>query len=82
MDSEHTHAPEGPDSTGHYQIRIRGHLGRRWEGYFGAMTLSPEAGGTCLLEGPVHDQAELHAVLRQIRDLGIELVSVVRGPPG
>ena len=45
------------------------------------MTLSLEASGSTLLEGQVADQAALHAILRRIRDLGLELLSVSRRPP-
>lgn len=68
-------------SANRYQVRVRGHLANRWAAHFVGMSLSQEASGTTLLEGPIEDQAALHAVLRQIRDLGLELLSVSRGPP-
>lgn len=64
-----------------YQVRVRGHLGTRWAASFEGMRLTAEAGSCTLLEGVIADQAELHAVLRRIRDLGLELISVSRGPP-
>src|SRR6266581_3859420 len=65
-----------------YQIRIKGHLGRQWTGWFGGLTLTLEDNGETLLTGPVVDQAALHGVLRKVRDLGMPLLSVNRGKPG
>ena len=52
-----------------YQIRIKGHLGREWTNWFGGLTLTLEDNGETLLTGPVVDQAELHGLLRKVRDL-------------
>jgi len=59
-----------------YQIRIKGHLDRRWADWFEGMTITPEEGGETLLTGSVVDQAALHGLLRKVRDLGIPLISV------
>jgi hypothetical protein len=59
-----------------YQIRLRGHLGSEWADWFGGLTMTLEDNGDTLLTGPVVDQAALHGVLKQVRDLGITLVSV------
>lgn len=59
-----------------YQIRIEGHLGCQWTDWFEGLTISLEDNGDTLLTGPVVDQAALYGLLRKIRDLGIELVSV------
>ena len=59
-----------------YEIRIRGHLGRRWADWFGGMAITQEDNGDTLLTGAVIDQAALHGLLRKVRDLGIPLVSV------
>jgi hypothetical protein len=61
-----------------YQIRLKGHLGREWADWFGGLTINLEDNGDTLLTGPVADQAALHGLLRQIRDLGIPLISVNR----
>ena len=61
-----------------YQIRIKGHLGPRWTDWFGGMTITLEDNGDTLLTGPVVDQAELHGLLRRVRDLGLPLISVTR----
>ena len=59
-----------------YQIRIKGHLGRRWTDWFGGLTITLEENGDTLLTGPVVDQAALHGLLRKVRDLGTPLLSV------
>jgi hypothetical protein len=58
-----------------YQIRIRGHLGPQWTGWFDGLTVTLEDGDT-LLTGPVIDQAALHGLLKKVRDLGMPLLSV------
>ncbi len=64
-----------------YQIRIKGHLGCEWTGWFGGLTIALEDNGHTLLTGPVIDQAALHGLLRTVRDLGMPLLSVVRVEP-
>ena len=64
-----------------YQIRIEGHLGPRWSGWFEGLTITPEGDGETLLTGPVADQAALHGLLRKVRDLGMPLISAVRVEP-
>jgi hypothetical protein len=61
-----------------YQIRIRGHLDRRWTEWFGEVSITPEDKGETLLTGQVADQAALHGLLRKVRDLGLPLISVTR----
>lgn len=64
-----------------YQIRIRGHLGSRWAGWFTNMSITLEDNGDTLITGPVVDQAALHGLLKRVRDLGMPLVSVNRLDP-
>jgi hypothetical protein len=64
-----------------YQIRIKGHLGRQWTNWFGGLTITLDNGDT-LLTGSVVDQAELHGVLKKVRDLGMPLLSINRVKPG
>ncbi len=61
-----------------YQIKIEGHLGRRWKDWFEGLTITLEDNGETLLTGPVADQAALHGLLRKVRDLGMPLLSVIR----
>jgi hypothetical protein len=57
-----------------YRIEVKGRLGERFGSEFEGMTLERRLGRTVLC-GPA-DQARLHGILDQLRDLGIELVSV------
>ena len=61
-----------------YQIRLKGHLGAGWPGWFGSMTITLQDNGDTLLTGPVVDQAALHGLLKKVRDLGLPLLSVLR----
>jgi hypothetical protein len=64
-----------------YAIRVEGQLSARWAAHFCGMAMSTESTSTTLIEGRVEDQAALHALLRKVRDLGLELVSVTRLTP-
>jgi hypothetical protein len=64
-----------------YQIRIKGHLNRRWTEWFGDVTITLEDNGETLLTCPVVDQAALHGLLRKVRDLGLPLISAIRVNP-
>jgi hypothetical protein len=61
-----------------YEIHVQGRLDARWRVWFDAMTMTPGADGTTVIEGPVADQAALHGLLARLRDLGLPLVSVIR----
>ena len=64
-----------------YQIRVKGHLDRRWTEWFGGVTITLEDNGDALLTCPVVDQAALHGLLRKVRDLGMPLISAIRVKP-
>ena len=66
-----------PDESGRYEIRLQGRLDARWSARFEGMTLTTGDGFT-LLTGRVADQAALHGLLHQLRDIGLPLVSVTR----
>jgi hypothetical protein len=70
--------PKTPSQPVIYQIRLKGHLGSQWQGWFEGMAIAMEEDGDTLLTGPVVDQAALHGLLRQVRDLGMPLVSVIQ----
>ncbi|MBX3196358.1 MAG: NAD(P)-dependent alcohol dehydrogenase [Microbacteriaceae bacterium] len=59
-----------------YEIRIAGHLDRRWTATFDGMTISRREDATTVLRGDVADQAALHGLLAQLRDTGLTLLSV------
>ena len=61
-----------------YEIRVRGHLDARWSAWFDDLALSPESDGTTTIRGEIADQSALHGALQKVRDLGLELVSVIR----
>ena len=82
-----TTTSSSPDGTGWYEIRLGGRLDPRWSTRFDGMTLTTGDGFT-LRRGPGVDQAALHGLLHQLRDIGLPLVSVtqvqtdvVRRPP-
>ena len=65
-----------------YQIRIKGHLSHQWTDWFEGLTITREDNGETLLTGPIVDQAALHGLLKKVRNLGMPLISVMRGQPG
>ncbi len=67
-----------PDQTVIYHIRLKGHLDEKWNDWFGGVTVTLEEDGVTLLTCHVVDQAALYGLLRQIRDLGLPLISVNR----
>lgn len=61
----------------YYEIRVRGQLDKHWSTWFEGLMLTPLENGETLIAGPVQDQAALHGVLAKIRDLGLQLLSIV-----
>jgi hypothetical protein len=59
-----------------YEIRVKGTLDEEWSEWLGGMTIARQTDGTCLLSGPVIDQAALQGLLLKLHDLGLALVSV------
>ena len=61
-----------------HEIRVHGHLDKRWAEWVHGLAFTHEIDGTTTLIGPLADQAALHGVLNRMRDLGIPIVSVRR----
>jgi len=72
---------EDHHEPGRYEIRLKGHLDNRWADRFAGLSFTLESDGTTILAGPVVDQAALYGLLRQVRDLGLPLLSVMEVDP-
>ena len=59
-----------------YKIKIKGHMDEKWTDWFDGLQITHEKDGTTTLYGPLPDQAALHSILRKIRDLNLQLISV------
>ena len=69
--------PSAPEQgPGLYEIRLLGHLDRRWAAWFDGLSLRRETDGTTVIRGQVVDQSALHGLLDKVRDIGLPLVSV------
>ena len=65
----------------HYRIRLKERLDNRWSHWFEKMAVTA-SGEETVLTGPIADQAALHGLLVQIRDLNLTLLSLERLCPG
>ena len=61
-----------------YEIRVQGHLDRRWSDWFEGLTISYEGEEITVLRGSLIDEAALHGVLIKVRDLALPLLAVSR----
>ncbi len=66
--------------TESYEIRIQGHLAKRWSAWFDGMELVLAEDGSTLIRGQVTDQAALHGLIQKVRDLGLPLLSITHTP--
>jgi hypothetical protein len=71
-----TFPPLDVDSGIEYEIKIKGHLEDHWSDWLGGLEITRDLQGHSLLTGIVPDQAALHGILAQIRDLGLILISL------
>jgi hypothetical protein len=60
---------------GKTEFKVEGHLDKKRMDWFEGMTIS-YTGNNTLLTGDIKDEAHLHGVLNQIRDLNLKLLSV------
>ena len=58
-----------------YRVVVRGRFGGHLTDAFGQLELDSQPGQTSLT-GNFADQAQLHGLLDQLRDLGVHLISV------
>ena len=65
-----------------YEIRVEGHLTKRWSVWFEGMDIRNEPNGETVLSGAFPDQAALFGLLAKIQALNLVLVSVNRVPAG
>jgi hypothetical protein len=61
-----------------YEIHVAAGLGRTWSDWFDGLQAERVSETQTRLVGHVEDQSALHGVLAQIRDLGLEIISVAR----
>ena len=59
-----------------YEIKIKGSLEEHWSDWLGGLEITHDGYGNSLLTGIIPDQAALHGILTQIRDLGLILISI------
>lgn len=60
---------------GKCEIKVEGHLDKKWKNSFEGMEIS-HAGNFTILTGNIKDEAHLHGILNQIRDLNLKLISI------
>jgi len=56
-------------------ITIQGILDKRWKDCFDGMEISYE-GDNSIITGNIKDEAHMHGILNQIRDLNLKLISI------
>ena len=60
---------------GKTEIKVEGHLDKKRTDWFEGMIISYEGTNT-MLSGNIKDEAHLHGILNQIRDLNLKLISI------
>ncbi len=61
------------------EIRIEGHLDKKWTEWLGGFTIVHLEQNHTLLTGSVQDQASIYGLIAKLRDLGVKLVSINYG---
>lgn len=59
-----------------YEIKVKGHMDIKWADWFDGLQITHEEDGTTTLLGSIPDQSALHSILRKIRDLNMQLISI------
>ena len=62
-------------------IRLKGHIDPQWSEWLGNLSFQHMDNNQTVLTGPITDQAALFGILRKIRDLDLQLISVVVNNP-
>jgi hypothetical protein len=65
-------------ATTTYAIRVEGHLDDHWSAWLGADDLTRDDDGATTITVRVADQAQLHAVLAGLRDIGAVISELAR----
>ena len=60
---------------GQINIRVEGHLDKKWKDWFDGLEIMYEGENT-ILSGSIKDEASIHGILNLIRDLNLKLISV------
>ena len=81
MNSKTKHQPDRDDHIetgggGGYEIKVMGYLDEHWSERLGGLDITHDDQGCTLLTGIIPDQAALHGILGQFRDLGLTLIWV------
>ena len=61
---------------GSYEIKVIGHLDQHWSNILGGLAITHDDQGYTRLTGMIPDQAALHGILNQLRELGLTLISL------
>jgi hypothetical protein len=61
--------------TGNTEIKVHGHLDKKWKNWFAGMDFIYEEDNT-IISGNIKDESFMHGILNKIRDLNLILVSI------
>ena len=67
---------------GFFEIRVRGHLGKKWADWLEGLEVELLENGEMVLSGEIVDQAALMGVLNRLYRLNLALLSVNEVRPG
>jgi len=59
------------------EIRVKGQIDRKWSDWFDSLSITYTQEGDTVLKGTITDQAAMYGILSKLRDLGMQLISVV-----